>query len=189
MKYIDYCLYDSNRFPDESEIKQYCDDYEIEQPTNEREKWDVITDMQEDEKEVFYDDIECNYKFGKDELFVITGFASLWDGEHEYAGNIVRGFRNVIDEIWSGDILDINVSYNGITGNIEVIGCHHDGRNFYEIHRLSNKGKAFVQKKLDCGEKGFYYNPKKHQYLFKRIKPSDLELADIKRPEKTAEVA
>ena len=189
MKYVDYSLFESDRIPDADEIKEYCDDYELEHPQNEKEKWDLIQQIQEDDKEVFYNDIECNYKFDKDEIFVITGYAALWDGKHEYAANVVRGFRNVIDKIWSGDIWDIRVMYNGISGNIEVIGCHHDGRNFYEIHRLSNKGKAFVQKKLDDGEKGFYYNPKKHQYLFKRIKPSDLELADIKRPEKTAEVA
>lgn len=176
MRYKNISLYDSSRTIDMDEIKEYCIDMDIEIPEEDSEDyWDIINRIREEEWDVFEQDVKYNYHFSN-ETFIVTGTLGLWDGAHKIAAYVkCCGLWEVIKWLYGKDTMDMRVEYDGKSGAINVYAYHHDGCNCFEIHALSKKGKEFVAYKED--NYTFYWN--NQHYLFRKLKPSDMEYADI----------
>ena len=72
-------------------------------------------------------------------VYLITGTCGRWDGPCS-GGSFICSFSDLINVIHHLDYLEI---YDE-NGHLYIKGSHHDGDDFYEMKRLTNKGKELA---------------------------------------------
>lgn len=140
--------YDSMAWMDISyeDYKEWCEEMEEDiYPEGSDEYWQQCSRIFEND----WDDFKANMKYSKWNVpCMITGFIGKWDGHHDinpvYSNTLVDAIENCAN---MGDDAEVNLK----DGYIEVLAKHHDGTNIFEIHILSKKGLAEVERPLYDG--------------------------------------
>ena len=93
-----------------------------------------------------WDDFFTNLKYDKDNNCecVVLGSLGLWYGRREIQANFVTLKEALYKCVGCGEYITISEN-NGV---IEVIVSHHDGTNYFDIHKLNKKGIELVNKEL-----------------------------------------
>lgn len=78
------------------------------------------------------------YIFGNDCHWMITGSIGRWNGRYDVYPTIESSLEDAIRACIGRDTMDVKVKRVGHT--IVVVGLHHDGRNYFELHALTDKG-------------------------------------------------
>lgn len=86
-----------------------------------------------------WDDLLCNIKYSKKNTeCVVIGDIGLWYGRRD---TIPTKFDNLVDAInkccYNVEMVKVTLKTDG---HIEVIGVHHDGKNYFEIYLLNKLG-------------------------------------------------
>ena len=142
---------------------EYCMDMDM-VPHSEfsREYLDWCADESQANYEADRENIECSPM--NEGQFIITGALGLWDGRHEVTSS--KTYDSLMDAIDACmPDCDFEIDANWHNGVVEVSVAHHDGTNFFEIHRLSKKGEKAVEV-ADYWMKDYDVKP----YWFKQIK-------------------
>ena len=145
MKNKETVIYDNNYDCEKFDrAKQYLFDeyaYDID--------WDTVDDVPDKAvfEEIDFRD-ECdwdNFKYKmisllKNNVYLLTGTCGRWDGPRQ-GGNFICSFSDLLDTINHLDYLKI---YDK-NGHLYIDGAHHDGNDYYEIKRLTNKGRELAE--------------------------------------------
>ena len=106
--------------------------------------WETMDDVPDDEIsaeaedisrmnwEGFYEDLK--YIFNKD-CYLITGICGRWNGPAE-GGKFIHSVSELMDCIKHLDY----IKFYDENGHFKITGYHHDGRDFYEVKKLTKKG-------------------------------------------------
>lgn len=130
-------LYDSTREVDYTEYLEYCEANDIEPQGEDSDGYyEYVSDIHAMEWEDFLTNI--HYSKVNDYAWIITGFLGLWDGKHEVYPTVEESLE---DAIWSciGNV-DCHAIITKRRNTIFVEIIHHDGRNLFELHALSDDG-------------------------------------------------
>lgn len=143
-KYPNYNLFDSQWWLDYSyeEYKSQMEDngFKVNEEGS-HDYWYDINQMTTDD----WDNMFCNLKYSKyaNEKVMITGCIGRWNGTFDIKPALCNNVMDAIEKCVGGsDDCEINM----VDGHIEVIGKHHDGSNYFEIHFLSKKGFNAIDK-------------------------------------------
>ena len=133
--------YDSTRFSEaQAEI------FEVE---NEDGQWTspddvpdekVFESMRHDDKYMWDEFRWAMEKLLDETPCLILGTCGRWDGTYD-AGSFIRTFSDLRRGLSHFDELNI---YE-MNGHLYIEGYHHDGKDFYEIKRLTNKGRQIAE--------------------------------------------
>lgn len=100
------------------------------------EVWDAINDEESED----YDNAKWELKamFGKDERVIVCGSCGTWQGNRD----AMRICDNVEDALYecTKDCDYIKIEVEG--RKVKVKSTHHDGTNYFEIKKLTDKGKS-----------------------------------------------
>ena len=133
--------YDSEKF---DRAKQYLfDEYAYDRD------WNIIDDVPDKTvfEEIDFQD-ECdwdNFKYKmisllKNNVYLLTGTCGRWNGPCQ-GGNFICSFSDFLEMISHLHYLKI---YDK-NGHLYIEGAHHDGNDYYEIKRLTNKGRELAE--------------------------------------------
>lgn len=179
-KYKDFILFDNFQPISMKEMMEYVTKCGLD-PSNLYDKDYIrLSDMiSQGEVDDFYDSVQkmpiC------DEAFVIDGKLKLWYGYQELPAKVVNGlFEAITSCAVTGYVF--RVKYVGSEGCVVVETGNDYGICSFTIHALTSKGKEYVDKLDKNGRKGFDLNDSK-MYLFRKIKPSELNHSDDDMPE------
>ena len=132
--------YDCERFDETKQFlfNEYAEDND----------WQTVDDVPNDRvfDEMNFQD-ECYWNDFKHEMdrllehnvYIMTGTCGRWDGPCS-GGTFICSFSDFIDAIHHLDYLEI---YDE-NGHLYIKGSHHDGDDFYEMKRLTNKGRELA---------------------------------------------
>ena len=119
------------------DFKDYCEDNDIDH-TQYDEYSDEFHQWIYDTLDMEWEDFVYNIKHDIDNNVdcVVVADLGLWYGRRD----AVKHFQTLLDAIYAciSDCDYITIENND--GVIEVIGIHHDGRNYFTIHKLNEKG-------------------------------------------------
>ena len=136
-------LYDSTREVDYTEYLEYCEANGIEpQDEDSDEYYEYVLGILAMEREVFLANI--HYSKVNDYAWLITGFLGLWDGKHEVYPTIEETLEDAILSCIGNVNCHAIIKRRGNTIFVEII--HHDGRNSFELHALSDDGAERFRK-------------------------------------------
>jgi hypothetical protein len=132
-----YDNYDVNYTEWFEEFKEYCLGNDID-PTQYDEDSEYFHNWVYDTLNMYWDDFICDIKYDKDNNVdcVVVADLGLWYGRRD----AVKHFSTLKDAIYA---CVKNCDYINITlvdGVIKVRASHHDGTNYFEIHKLNAKG-------------------------------------------------
>ena len=137
MKRIEQVLCDTTREVSYYEYLDYCESNEIEpQGADSRDYYEYCAKAQNWEWEDFMENLP--YMFGSDCYWLITGSIGRWNGRYDVCPTMEKSLEDAIRSCIGRDTMDIKVKREGHT--IIVVGLHHDGRNYFELHALTDKG-------------------------------------------------
>jgi len=148
----------------DSEDYYECEDYILDQ-----EEYDYVMEI-------------ANDLLIKSDYIKVTGSMGLWNGSKEFENIFTEDFKTIVDNNINFDRAIITVYLN----KIEVINCHHDGRNYYEFEAFDFFNMKLLELKEfiienDTGTKEeiieyYNYNRKKGYNSFSRA--TKIELLD-----------
>ena len=142
--------------------------------------WDWVSEM----ADIDYDDFMFGIDHDSDpnDIYCITGTLGLWNGRPTIVPVMCESMketRNGRTTYRSGLRLAIEkciydngyykIEYNYKTGCVEVEVSHHDGTNYFEIHKLSKYGR---DRMISADSRGDDYNATPR--WFKRINETEL---------------
>ena len=183
-KYKDFILFDNTTPVSVEEMLEYCQKCGIDSNKMDMyERIDLINMMEQGLVDDFYTTIQ--EMSISDDDFVVNGTLDLWYGKEELKAKVINGlFEAIISCATTGKAFC--ATYVGSDGSIKVDVSHSYGSrsvNSFTIRALSSKGKEFIKKLADNGRMTFDFNDSK-MYMFKKIKPSELNHDDIQnKPE------
>ena len=119
------------------EFKEYCNDNDIDS-TQYDEYSDFFHQWVYDTLDMYWEDFVMNLKHDRDNNVdcVVVADLGLWYGRR----NAVKHFSTLLDAIYACIGNCDYITINNDNGTIEIIGVHHDGRNYFTIHKLNEKG-------------------------------------------------
>ena len=136
MKTKTYLLLDTSSNIEYSDYVENCEANGIEaQDENSNDFYDFCNDIRNMEYEDF--EYNCNHSSECDTPVLITGNLGLWNGNPSI--NPIR-CENLLEAIHKciNDMDDFDVTFNN---GVIIVNCHHhDGTNYFEIHKRSKKG-------------------------------------------------
>ena len=116
--------------------RQYLLEENGEEPTD-SELWDCVYA----EEDLDWDVFESEYKeYFNTNYFVVRANLGRWCGRFESGKIMTNGWKDFCRVIQNYDYLEI-VDNNG---HLEIIGTHHDSRDYFEIRELTHKGYEYV---------------------------------------------
>lgn len=136
-------------------FKEYCQDNDID-ATPYDEYSDKFHQWIYDTLSMEWDDMLLNLKYDKNNNVdcVVTGTLGLWDGRHNID---TKHFPTLEKAIYA---CITNCEYIVITeeeGVINVTATHHDGTNYFEIHKLNAKGyDAYCESDNDLNNEKYF---------------------------------
>lgn len=90
--------------------------------------------------DISWDVFECEYKeYFNTNNFVVKANLERWNGRFD-SSKIMTGGWNDFLKLIKYDIVEI-VDNNG---HLEIVGTHHDGRDYLEIRELTRKGDEYA---------------------------------------------
>ena len=133
-KIIEQVLCDTTREVPFEEYSDYCQDMD-ELPTE-----DGYADYCSDARLWEWDDFMENlpYMFGNDCYWMITGHLGLWNGTHDVYPTMEKSLEDAIRACIGRSTDDVIIKRKD--NMLIVVGLHHDGRNYFELHALTDKG-------------------------------------------------
>ena len=136
-------LYDSTRKVDYTEYLEYCEANDIEPQDEDSDGYyEYVSDIHAMEWEDFLTNI--HYSEINDYAWLITGFLGLWDRKHDVYPTIEESLKDAILSCISDCDCHAIIEKRGNTISVEII--HHDGRNSFELHALSDDGAERFRK-------------------------------------------
>lgn len=136
----------------EAEARQYLFDEYVE-----KNGWQSINDVPDNEvwdemwfrEEVEWDDAVAELKeFFNDEYFLVYGSFGGWRGRQP-AGKVITRFEE-LGAAWR-DCDYINLYDEN--GHFYIECSHHDGNNYYEVKKLTDKGVEYLDSGLNWHDK------------------------------------
>ena len=133
--------YDSRRFTEAQE--------EIFEVQNEDGQWTTPNDVPDEmvfqsmhqDDEYMWDEFRwAMEKLLNETPCLIVGTCGRWDGNYD-AGSFIRTFSDLRRGLSHLDELKIYET----NGHLYIEGYHHDGRDFYEVKRLTTKGRQIAE--------------------------------------------
>ena len=138
-------LCDTTYIPDYEEYKQHCEANEFEpQAEDSQDYWDYVSESRSLEYDDFILNMENSTQANKPCL--LSGSCGLWDGTHDIMPYKFSDALSAIKKAY-GSCDDLIVKQED--GVIEVEALHHDGRNCFEIHPLTEYGKQALEDDCD----------------------------------------
>lgn len=133
-----YDNYDINYTEWFEAFKEYCMDNDIDH-TQYNEDSERFLNWLYDSLSMDWDDLMTNIKYDKDNNVdcVVTGSLGLWNGRHDIDAKHFPTLDKAINACVSGCDCIIIAENEGV---INIKGIHHDGTNYFEIHKLNEKG-------------------------------------------------
>ena len=128
----------SNEITEEKieDARQYLLDENGEEPTDS----EVMSLVYSDEDFNWYDFKNICKKYFDTHNFVVKASLGRWNGRFD-SGKILTGgwddFCGIIQNYDNIEIVDNN-------GHLEIIGTHHDSRDYFEIRELTRKGDEYA---------------------------------------------
>lgn len=144
--YSDYDLWNDY----ETEARESLEENGITEPSDDA-VWSVIYDMDLDEWELAKE-ILC--KFFEGSTWIIYGYTERWDGKR-------RGWYIFTDfmDMFSKAAKDCNyVHIYDKNGHMFLKCSHHDGTNFYEIRKVTEKGIGYLERWNDGRSKEYIHD-------------------------------
>ena len=93
------------------------------------------------ENDINWDDFESEYKeYFNTNNFVVRANLGRWFGRFESGKIMTGGWNGFLRILQNYDYLEI-VDNNG---HLEIVGRHHDGRDYLEIRELTRKGDEYA---------------------------------------------
>ena len=127
----------------------------------EDDDYDTLWDIINEDLDLRFDNSYENKQY------VVTGSLGLWDGRHYgYFEDVFDSLREAINKCWE-DTEDIKIYEEN--GHLYVCGYHHDGRNYFEIRELTQKGIDMLDDWYDGDICKVKYATKKIKYLNKYL--------------------
>ena len=96
--------------------------------------WDSINQ----DWEIFIDNIEYDKENMED--FIVVGSLGLWNGRHDIQPQCFGTLSKAIKACVSNCEYSIITEENGV---INITAIHHDGRNYFSIHKLNKRAIDF----------------------------------------------
>lgn len=136
-------LLDTTYTPDYDDYVENCEINECEpQGENSQDYWNFVYRERELECDDFFDNIKyC--KIDNEYYWVVSGSIGRWNGTFVIEQTIMSTLSKAIRECWNG-CDDIIVKKRGSV--IYVTAIHHDGRNYFGIRALSDKGRDRLER-------------------------------------------
>ena len=138
-------LCDTTYIPEYDEYKEHCEANGFEpQAENSNDYWDYVSER----RSLEYDDFILNMENSAqaEQPCLLTGSCGLWDGTHEIMPHKFSDVLSAVKKAY-GSLDDLIVSQED--GVIKVESFHHDGRNCFEIHPLTEHGKQMLENDCD----------------------------------------
>ena len=120
------------------EFKDYCECNDIDH-TQYDEDSEFFHNWIYDTLSMDWDDLMCNIKYDKDNNVdcVVTGRVGRWNGNFDIEPKHFSTLRDALNAcIRDCDYIIITEN----EGVINIKGIHHDASNYFEIHKLNDKG-------------------------------------------------
>lgn len=137
------------------EFKEWCEWNDIDH-TQYDEYSNYFHEWVYDTLSMDWDDMMANIKYDKDNNVdcVVVGTLGLWDGKH----NIDAKYFPTLEKAIYACISDCDyITINNDNGVIEVIGVHHDGSNYFQIHKLNDNGyDAYCDDEEDLNKEEYF---------------------------------
>lgn len=125
--------FDSERF---EAARQFLLEESEEEPTNS----EIFKELYV-EDDINWDDFKSEYKeYFNTNYFVVKANLGRWNGRFESSEIMTDGWKDFLRVIEDYDNLEI-VDNNG---HLEIVGTHHDSRDYFEIRELTRKGDEYV---------------------------------------------
>lgn len=137
-----YSIYESNRCIGENELPDIFEDYfDLEDepiPVFESDEyWQFVELVNQTENEYFWSDL--NHSLLNGSHFLITGRLGWYAHNHKIKPFIAEGINEAINDCLNVfDADNCEVAYEN--GSIIINTQHHDGNNWFEVRRLTEKG-------------------------------------------------
>lgn len=136
-------LYDSTREVDYTEYLEYCEENDIEPQGEDSDGYyEYVSDIRAWEWEIFLSNI--HYSEVNDYAWIIVGTLGLWDGKHTIIPTVEESLEDAILSCIGQYDCHAIIEQCGNTISVEII--HHDGRNSFELHALSEDGAERFRK-------------------------------------------
>ena len=135
-------------------FKEYCEENGIEMPAD-AEYSDEFCEWQSEVRDMEWEDLLYNIEsaWDSDVPCVVTGTVGRWNGRFEIE---LKAFHTLKESIYA---CVSNMDYVILTedkGVIKIEVIHHDGRNYFEIHKLNKKGLEAYCNDEDLNNKKYY---------------------------------
>lgn len=145
------------------DYKQWCADNDLEPDAEGSDHyWDWINMCLCFDVECFFDNL--HYTTGAvQQPCVISGHLGLWWGEPQIENEMEANLGDAIYRCINGaDAVEVYL-YRGV---VHVIGMHHDGRNYFEIRPLTDKGEMKMREGEDICVGNHWHTGKYPKYLY-----------------------
>ena len=141
-------LCDTTYILDYEEYKEYCEANDCEpQAEDSQDYWDYVSDRRSLEYDDFISNMENSAQ--ADQPCLLTGSCGLWNGTYEIMPYKFNDALSAVKKAY-GSCDDLIVKQED--GVIKVEALHHDGRNCFEIHPLTEHGKQMLEDVYDGEE-------------------------------------
>ena len=139
----------SNEITEEKieDARQYLLDENGEEPTDS----EVMSLVYSDEDFNWYDFKNNCKKYFDTHNFVVKASLGRWNGRFDSGKILTGGWDDFCGIIQGYDIIEI-VDNNG---HLEIVGIHHDGRDYLEIRELTRKGDEYAN--------NYHYDKSEHE--------------------------
>lgn len=150
-----YTIYESSRCVGENELPDIFDDYfDTEKepvPGYETDEyWQFNELVNCTEAETFWEDLKVSELNKTETLFLVTGHIGWYNSHRKIRPFVTEGIESALDECLGGNTDTCEVEY--MDGSILVQGHHHDGCNWFEVRRLTEKGANKAADDLSRGK-------------------------------------
>ena len=161
-----YSIYESARCIGMNELPELFEDYygeEEETPIYESDSyWQFNELVNQVEGEAFFYDLNHNILNGGHTKFLVTGCIGWYEHYHKVKPAVIEGFEEAVGYCLDGsDTCEVEFK----EGSVIVHAHHHDGCNWFEVRRLSEKGineaEKAVSSKKTMRESPDWFNPLK----------------------------
>lgn len=138
-----------------------CDGY----PLDEDEIWEECRRMDEENRELEYDNLRNFFDSDKNSTWLLIGSCEVWHGTYE-GGFTFKTFDEMISK--AGKDCDYFRFWDE-NGHFYLKCSHHDGTNVFEVKKLTKSGKQLLENWEYNDTKRYNYPEKElHHRLFKR---------------------
>ena len=150
-----YSIYESNRCVGKNELPDIFEDYfdTEEEPVPEYESdayWQFNEMVNTTENEYFWSDL--NHSLLNASHFLVTGRLGWYTHNRRLKPFVTKGINESINDCLDAFNAD-NCEVALENGSIIINAQHHDGNNWFEVRRLSEKGISEATKAINDGKR------------------------------------